>query len=292
MTPTRTGRPHSDAHLWFAVARHALRPLTCIRSEPYGTVCAMAQTDLPTLKLPDACRSWIHAVDPAEVIFGHAIPVNIDWWNRSLTERGLPGGPVTAASSEGEIVSTGDEAITRGHVFAQAAGAADDPARALGLLWHVLAFGSGGKVRHNHQRMDSVAANPDDLAKTLAAAARLSRVSPTEAYGRLYPKDDALIAYLGPAFFTKFLYFAGDGRSDHPCLILDERVAEALHRLCGWKSLDFSGSWPTRTYDRYTSLLSRWQIEESSDEEEIRPDLIERWLFSNGRSASARLAAS
>lgn len=239
----------------------------------------MTATDLAALHPSDDARRWVASADPAAEIFDHAITVDLDWWNSSLSERGLPGGPVTGLSAASGVVDSGRQVITRGHVFSLAAGAADDPDAALRLLWHALAWGSGLKYRLDHQRMDSIADDLPGTSEALAAAARLSRVSPAEAYRRLYAGDRTLIGSLGPAFFTKYLYFAGGGKADHPCLILDSRVAASLVGQ-GWISLNPGGAWPASTYERYVNLLNRWRRELTDQAgHEPRADLIERWLF-------------
>lgn len=67
------------------------------------------------------------------------------------------------------------------------------------------------------KRLDSVAANPERAAAELGAAGRSAQTSPVAAYETLYPSGRTLLKYLGPAFFTKFLYFSGRGDATHPC---------------------------------------------------------------------------
>jgi hypothetical protein len=94
----------------------------------------------------------------------------------------------------------------------------------------------------------------------------------------LYPRNRTAIPELGPAFFTKYLYFAGGGAASHPCCILDENVALALHQACGWQSLP-TKNWLATAYERYAALLARWVIEHRL----ARVDVIERWLFEEGK---------
>jgi hypothetical protein len=243
-------------------------------------------TDLSTLALSDTARRWVSAADPTIEITNHAVRVDLDWWNTSLSERGLPGGPVTGLDGTGDVVAAGRCVITRGHVFGQAADAAADPDAALRLLWHALAWGSGvrpqDKYGNNLRRMDSVAADLTGSGEALVAAARLSGVLPIEAYRRLYPGDKTLIGYFGPSFLTKYLCFAGQGTPTHPCVILDRNVAASLIEL-GWTSLSPDGHWPATTYERYIGLLSRWRDDLAIDRTDDGPrlDLVERWLFDN-----------
>lgn len=237
----------------------------------------MAPTDLSALAPPARCRDWLLTADPRAQIVDHAITVDLTWWNRSLRARGLPGGPVVGTDEAGRVVDHGLARITRGDLFTLAAAQDDSPAAALTLLWHVLAWGAGRKVRLVHQRMDAIAGDRSSAALGLRTAAALSHTDPQAAYATLYPHGSPLIAYLGPAFLTKYLYFAGRGRPEHPCLILDSRVAGVLV-AAGWESLHPQGGWPPATYARYCTLVGRW----ASECGDVRPDLVEKWLFDHG----------
>jgi hypothetical protein len=98
-----------------------------------------------------------------------------------------------------------------------------------------------------------------------------------------------VIPALGPAFFTKFLYFAGVGEGSTPCLILDARVAASLYEA-GWTDLprsarkngySFSYNWYTDTYVSYCELLKRWA---DAHGPKTRPDEIERALFEGSQA--------
>lgn len=100
-------------------------------------------------------------------------------------------------------------------------------------LWHVLAWGVAGELR-NVPTIVSFAEElngRERLNDLLGHAADLSfNGEIVGAYRALYKQ----IPRLGPAFFTKFLYFTGDHASGQPrCVILDSRVASALFTLTG-----------------------------------------------------------
>ncbi|MEU3642239.1 hypothetical protein AB0E59_02580 [Lentzea sp. NPDC034063] len=77
-------------------------------------------------------------------------------------------------------------------------------------------------------RLTIIAADVPRCEDLLTRAADLSRSDPPSAFALLRPGNSNAIRYLGPSFFTKFLYFAGGGAPDHPCLILDRVVATRL----------------------------------------------------------------
>ena len=70
------------------------------------------------------------------------------------------------------------------------------------------------------------------------------------------------------------------GAADYPCAILDENVARALHDTCGWKSLPIKGGWHPNAYERYCTRLGMWV---DKHEGITRRDMIERWLFEEGK---------
>ena len=115
--------------------------------------------------------------------------------------------------------------------------------------------------------------------RSVKAAAELSESSPADAFDALYPRGRSLISGVGPAFFTKFLYFAGAGAANPLLDPGQPRRAAALNQS-GRTSLSTRGPWPADTYARYCTLLSRWAGQ--LDPAPQRTDLFERWLFDQG----------
>ncbi len=212
----------------------------------------VSATDLSTLSLPD----WaVPTVPRREAVAGQAIRIRREWWQRSITSRGLPGAPPSAST------------LTRADVWEQ-------DGDVFALLWRTLAWGSGSHLRQNTARLNSIERDLPRATDLLTRAADESRRDPARAYAVLRPDRHNLIPGLGPAFFTKFLYFAGGGAPDHPCLILDRVVASALREF-GWESLHRAGPWPVGTYERYCGLLARWASEHG-----CAPDELEVAIFS------------
>lgn len=227
----------------------------------------MAATDLSQLSLPAAADEWLKQVDAREAIFDQRFTVHLQWWEKEFADHRM----------RGTLLGT---SISRGDLFAIADDALNSPHAALQLLWNSIAWGSGTGTRNIRTRIDAVADNEAAAGQLLQRPAHASRVDPQAAYELLYPGNKAALRGLGPAFFTKYLYFAGAGAAVHPCCILDERVALAL-RAIGWKSLPTQQWWPS-AYKRYNELLQRWAGETAAP----RFDLIERWLFDKAGNAA------
>lgn len=217
-------------------------------------------TDLASLPLP----TWAVPSQPRQsAVDEHTVRIRAQWWREAITSRRLPG-----TSPDGPTLTRAQVWTTTGDVFT--------------LLWRALAWGSGSHLRQNSRRLDSIAADVSRAEKLLTAAAEASRHDPADAYALLRPGRRNALLSLGPSFFTKFLYFAGAGAPEHPCLILDRVVATALRNHCGWTSLHRRGPWPAYTYQRYCDLLARW-----AGNHHRAPDEIELTLFTRGPQDSS-----
>lgn len=228
-----------------------------------GTV---VQTNVDELPLPDWLRAAVLVGSRAQVR-EQGFDVGRAWWEQRLRRHGLAE----------DLFANGY--LSREDLFTLGQEAPASPAAARTLLWGSCAWGTGASQRGNGRRVRGVARNADDCGRLLADAADVARRDPEEAYASLHSRGNRIYGF-GPAFSTKFLYFAGAGADDHCCLILDARVARRLRRDCGWTSLTGTTGWPPATYGRYLRLLRRWADELSSDDRTIAPDEIEYVLFS------------
>lgn len=94
----------------------------------------------------------------------------------------------------------------------------------------------------------------------LRDAARQSITDPRAAFLLLQPRANALKS-LGPNFFTKFLYFAGGGALDHPCLIVDKRVLTSLHRETQVDVfLPPATNYGVGVYERALAVMQSWPM--------------------------------
>jgi hypothetical protein len=234
-------------------------------------------TDVDTLVLPADVRAAVFA-GTREDLLSQRFDVGRRWWQQRLLEHGL----------EDDLFPAFDGKVGRCELFALGADAYRSPEAARRLLWASCAWGTGPSQRGNRRRIRGLAADPERWGGLLAEAAAAAGDNPTAAYEVLRPAGN-VITGLGPAFFTKFLYFAAGG--ERGCLILDARVAGRLRRSCGWKSLIGTTAWPATTYARYLRLLTRWADELSSDDRHVQADEIEFRLFSATERSDAQAVA-
>ncbi|REE02278.1 hypothetical protein [Citricoccus muralis] len=197
--------------------------------------------------------------------------LNTDWWARKLGD--LPGGPVL--NDDGTHCKG---RISRGGIFTLAEDAVQDTTgeAALRLLWHALHWGTGDSNRGNRKRIASIAADPPRFGRLLHDAAA--------AFTFLKPGRTNAIKDLGPGFFTKFLFFAGGGHPDHPCLIADRRVQRTLHRETGKQHRRVAPNflYGVNSYTSAVAVMRQWATEVSTPERAVAPDEVERWAFASG----------
>jgi hypothetical protein len=158
--------------------------------------------------------------------------------------------------------------VTRRDVFAvvdAAAPAADWTC----ILTTVNAWGYGKTAAYGHSRTQRIIQHKQFIASASQAAALLRDGQPVEAY--FYLNNEGHVPGWGPAFFTKFLYFAGGaaGRA----LILDARLANAVNHLTPAAGFKRTG-WTTPQYAYYLTLMNRIATDRG-----VHPDHVEAALF-------------
>jgi hypothetical protein len=216
------------------------------------------------LSFPKSRQHFIASGSQQQFIYNHGVQVDIASWRNKLTKAGLQLAGLPACTSAKGIKPT----ITRKDLFKLGESAADTPSDAFNLLWYTYAWGGRTSATRNLSKLlGGVVQNKGHVGSILQCAAQVSRTSPSAAFG-LFKKPGSninAIKWLGPSFFTKFLYFAGGGKAAHPCLILDERVAEALRDECGWIGLCSNGQcWTQDVYSTYCDLAVQFAASEST----------------------------
>lgn len=221
----------------------------------------------------------------SSAVLSHAVSVDSDRWKRALTARRLP-------AVRGKLAGVGRTSLTRKEVF-DLGDQTPTVENAFQLLYYSLAWGLGTRAPRLHQRLDGLAAHEDKAGRLLLAAWTLVQdgAPARDAYGTLTTNRGAgQIPWFGPAFSTKFLYFAQGSAVSPQHIILDQVVSKNL-RLDAWPQAPTAGWWPA-TYERYCGLLGRW-AEQASERldgaRRVRADEIEMTLFRRHRPSTHRL---
>ncbi|WP_404321200.1 hypothetical protein [Arthrobacter luteolus] len=209
-----------------------------------------------------------------ETVMNHRIRVDGSRWQKALADRGLP-------ALEGALADPGLTFVSRSDVFELGAREIA-PENAFQLLYYSLAWGLGRKARNLPKRLDGLAEDRERTAELLVDAwtAVRSREPAEDIYSILAtPKGKARIPQFGPAFSTKFLYFAQGPTVPPRYVILDKVVATNLHEV--WPGAPKAGWYPD-TYERYCAFMSRWAdlaTDELHGERTVRADEIEYAVF-------------
>ena len=127
-----------------------------------------------------------------------------------------------------------------------------------------------GTVGYGPWRMAHITANIEHLDKVLFNALRAIKYGSVSTAFSIF--QEAHIPFLGPSYFTKYLYFAGLGCGiDRYPLILDNRVLQSLSALLDQRT--FSDG-TVDDYHNYVVTLHEW-----AEMLDCRADSIEYLLF-------------
>ncbi|MCH8559660.1 8-oxoguanine DNA glycosylase OGG fold protein [Nesterenkonia sp. DZ6] len=208
-------------------------------------------------------------------VMSHAEPVDGSRWRKALSQRGLP-------TIEGKLAESDQTTLTRREVF-ELGEREISVENAFQLLYYSLAWGLGSKGSWMTRRLDDLATQTENAADLLPAAWVSVRdgQSPISSYRVLTTERGAgKIKGLGPAFATKFLYFAEGSTNDPRHLIIDKVVSANLKRDA-WPTAPLA-AWYPDSYERYCKLLESWAAQASNTldpSRSVRQDEVEMALF-------------
>ncbi|MFD6554645.1 hypothetical protein [Streptomyces sp. NPDC058398] len=209
-----------------------------------------------------------------EAVLGQAIPFDRARWTSQLPDStwwpdALDGCPQTGRWPR----------VDRRAVFGIAR-RADTAEGRRHLLVAALVWGNGTKVR-SVRRSARIFQNSTraDLDARLYKALDVLREHGVVAAYRAF-NNDQHSPYLGPAFFTKVLYFAGHDRGvgQHRPIILDSVVSRALRAAGAVEASWPDNGWTTAQYGHYVSMVHDYARARG-----VLPDQVEAALFSYGK---------
>lgn len=208
--------------------------------------------------------------------YAHQVKYKREWWDRYFNGDLAYFWPSQLDTTED---NAGYRHISRDMVFAIAAADTDHQelhTAVAAYVWGLgqTAFRIGRTVRAFTKNVDVVESNLRAAADVLATDGAVA------AYKAMSPGGAAYTKFMGPAYFTKFLFFAGYRNSDLPGglrpLILDKRVASALRHRTDFSPKLGDGSWPSHIYEEYLAFATTQRPDD--------PEEIEIKLFIEGRA--------
>lgn len=211
---------------------------------------------------------------------GNPNPVKPWLWDKHIGY--LPGLSLSGSPADDGLIQ-----ITREDVFrlAETARSTNGTTDLHSLFWTVMAWGIAGNMRNVGRTAAFAAESTDRLSETLRRAADASYSgAPQDAYLEFI--NDGKVPRLGPAFFSKFLYFTGNRESTtRRCFIYDDRVHTALNIIKGQQPQLTSS-----TYADYSATVHRWSLAASDFAGSlVPPDEIEFRLYLLGQDAGSQL---
>ncbi|MBF6672585.1 hypothetical protein [Glutamicibacter sp. FBE19] len=227
----------------------------------------MTRTRKTTAEVVDLLRNGKGLPTAAEVD-NHAIWFYPRHWLNRWDEN-MPDVPSILQS--GEKDSKGRLTLSRGDLFAlgNKVKTAQD---AVNFYVAVCSWGAGAKARDIYRRIPTLS-EPDVGEKLLDGImlAQDPNVEAEEAYRSFWTSNQYKLKGLGPAFFTKLLYFTAGPTDSQKMrhLILDKKVAASI----GWPDKAW---WTPSEYGNYLELINN--VVEHLPEAE-RSDCLEMRLF-------------
>jgi hypothetical protein len=156
------------------------------------------------------------------------------------------------------LAEDGRGRIDRAELFSMAAASPSSPEELLNFYVGICAWGTGTKAQRVARVIKPL--NQPGLLEALGRSFKASRNSnPIEAFRRLNTDGEDRVKGFGPAFFTKWLYFAAydvlkDSGQEVP-LILDDKVSKAL----GWPPI--TGRRTSGEYRKYLDVATEINTE-------------------------------
>lgn len=227
-------------------------------------------TDLPPLLREKA------APDRSKAVLGQAVSFNPQTWKRRLPEGLWP--------DELDDLQGTDRfhRITREDVFRLSA-QVETPAQALRCYVAACVWGTGTGGLGVVRRARPLHLHDDAGERLLKAVTTLREDGAVAAYESLRKGGDTHLKGLGPAFFTKVLYFAGSDTAAGPRpLILDRFVVRAFNEQAelSWRT---NWGWTPGQYERYLDTVAGWASSWGTT-----ADVVERELFDHGKAMGRR----
>lgn len=196
------------------------------------------------------------------------------WWQRYFTGDLAHFWP---PQLDAKVKDDGSPVLSRDNVFAIATTNAEH--RELHTAVAAYVWGIGKNAYSIRWMVRAFTRNTDVVEDKLRLAASvLENDGPVAAYKAMFRGGEANMKFMGPAYFTKFLFFIGykDTAAELRPLILDKRVATALRKRPDFPLQPRDGDWPSTVYEQYLTYCR----DQNSDD----PEAVEIALFNEGRA--------
>jgi 8-oxoguanine DNA glycosylase-like protein len=194
----------------------------------------------------------------------------------------LPDPSVWPVALDGRPMGKKWPSVDRSAVFDICASATTAPG-AVQAYVAAAVWGTGTSAQSVERRINVLTGNPDGaVGERIARAIEILHEKGAVAAYAALRSGPLSVNYLGPAFFSKLLYFAGfdSAAGDLRPLIIDRWIARAVN---DWKHTSWEETnWPTEVYQRYLT----WAAQLAADRG-VSADVVEYHLFAAGKAGRA-----
>lgn len=233
----------------------------------------------PEVLTTDRVINELRGYNRTEHILNHGFDLATAWWKSEL-------GKVDWAPSGPIAVPTERVRIDRQRLFQMASEVQTGDVDPVDFTLSVILWGSGSSRRNNRARIQSIVNVEGRL--VLTKALDLATTDAEASFATFRPNRRNALAYVGPAFFTKLMYFVGAGNQSHNAYIVDHRVLRTLSRTAEGAGLRAIHNYGPSTYRQACAALeeiaSTARVSGYPELANCTGDLVERWAFdSDGR---------
>ncbi len=222
------------------------------------------------LRLPRRCVEWCRAQDYELVVADDIAPVDLDWWNKRLTDHKIPV-RLWGRDPDGRQVDSGEAFLRRDDIVAGSV--PDQGPENLCVLYRAAAWLSGHRLRRRSKRfIDVRTGSRQDNLETVSNGLRLCRTGSIAIGGSggdssPWPNTPGV----GPTLLSLYCWAVHPGVPRRPQL-LDQDGVSTLCRF-GWLVSPSAPAFTRSRYLKYSHLLHR-----CADQAEVPAELIEMWL--------------
>lgn len=225
------------------------------------------------LRLPRECVQWCRAQDYELVVADDMSPVDLDWWNKGLTDHKIPV-RLWGRDADGRPVGSGEAFLRRDDVGAGSV--PDQGPENLCVLYRAAAWLSGHPKRRRPKRFIDVRSggreNNLEIVSDGLGLCRTGSIAIGGSDGDSSPWPST--PGIGPSLLSLYCWAVHPGAPRRPQLI-DQDGVSTLCRF-GWLVVPSVSSFPRSRYRQYSHLLHR-----AADQAGVPAELIEMWLVRN-----------
>ena len=241
-----------------------------------GPTVGGARAWSPTVRPVTEPLPWLFSGPPPDrhAVLQEPVSFNPDHWLDRLPERWMFDRLADLAYRQ----DWQNTKITRQDVF-DLTRTMTTPREAIQGYVAICAWGAGPRARLVGRRVRVLRENKGVGERLLNALANAREDNAVAAYASFQRRGENRLLHLGPAFWTKVLYFgAYDPERGLGPLILDRYVAKALNDIAGF-GWPRTWNWSQEHYLDYLDAAWRW-----SDAWGTQDDVVEWALFERGKS--------